>query len=424
MHSDPDPDPEPDSEPVTVPYPVALQLRGRQVLVVGGGHVAQRRVPGLLGAGAVVRLVSPEVTPALEGMASGGEIAWEQRGYETGDVDGAWYVIAATDQPAVNAAVSQEAESQRIFCVRADDASQASAWTPATGRHEGLTVAVVANREPRRSAALRDRIIAGLRDGLLRDPGSTAPHEAEVVLVGGGPGDPDLVTVAARRALGQADVVVTDRLAPRALLDELPADVELIDVTKLPRGRAAAQEAINQVIVDRAKAGKRVVRFKGGDNYVFGRGYEELLACAEAGVPCRVIPGITSAISVPALAGIPVTHRGVAHEFTVISGHLPPDHPESLVEWDAVARMRGTVVLLMAVHNLPRIAAALMAGGRPSDTPVAIVCDGTMPTERTVWSTLGTVELDSAKHDVRPPAIVVVGDVVAVANPAAYDVRA
>lgn len=412
------------AEPAHPPYPVALQLRGRQVLVVGGGHVAQRRVPGLLGSGAVVRLVSPEVTPALEGMASGGEVAWEQRRYERGDVDGAWYVIAATDDPEVNAAVSAEAEAQRIFCVRADDASQASAWTPATGRHEGLTVAVVANREPRRSAALRDRIIAGLRDGLLRDPGAAAPSEAGVVLVGGGPGDPDLVTVAARRALGQADVVVTDRLAPRALLDELPADVELIDVTKLPRGRAAAQEAINQVIVDRARAGKRVVRFKGGDNYVFGRGFEELQACTEAGVPCRVIPGITSAISVPALAGIPVTHRGVAHEFTVISGHLPPGDPESLVAWDAVARMRGTVVLLMAVKNLPAIAGELMAHGRPSDTPVAIVCDGTMPTERTVWSSLGAVGLDVQQQDVRPPAIVVIGDVVAVANPAAYDVPA
>ena len=408
------------ADPPNVPYPVALQLRGRLVLVVGGGHVAQRRVPGLLGAGAVVRLVSPEVTPALEGMAAGGEITWERRGFEAGDVDGAWYVVAATDRPEVNAAVSAEAEQHRVFCVRADDASQASAWTPATGRHEGLTVAVVANREPRRSAALRDRIIAGLRDGLLRDPGATTPHEAGVVLVGGGPGDPDLVTVAARRALGQADVVVTDRLAPRALLDELPADVELIDVTKLPRGRAAAQEAINEVIVDRARQGKRVVRFKGGDNYVFGRGYEELLACAEAGVPCTVIPGITSAISVPALAGIPVTHRGVAHEFTVISGHLPPDHPESLVAWDAVARMRGTVVLLMAVQNLPAIAATLMAGGRPSDTPVAIVCDGTMPTERTVLSTLGTLAEDLVQHAVTAPAIIVVGEVVRVAYPDAF----
>ena len=190
-----------------------------------------------------------------------------------------------------------------------------------------------------------------------------------MVLVGGGPGDPELVTMAARRALSEADVVVTDRLAPRELLDELSPDVELIDVTKLPRGRAAAQEEINRVIVDRALAGHRVVRFKGGDSFVYGRGFEEALACEAAGVPWTVIPGLTSAISVPAVAGIPVTHRGVAHEFTVISGHLPPDHPDSLVEWDAVARLKGTVVLLMAVQNLPLIAERLVKGGRPRDDP-------------------------------------------------------
>ena len=138
---------------------------------------------------------------------------------------------------------------------------------------------------------------------------------------------PELVTVAARRALSEADVVVADRLAPRELLDELSPDVELIDVAKLPRGRAAAQEEINRVIVEHALAGKRVVRFKGGDSFVYGRGYEEALACEAAGVPWTVIPGLTSAISVPAVAGIPVTHRGVAHEFTVVSGHLPPGPP-------------------------------------------------------------------------------------------------
>ena len=145
------------------------------------------------------------------------------------------------------------------------------------------------------------------------------------------------------------------------------------------------------MIVDRALAGKRVVRFKGGDSFVYGRGYEEALACEAAGVPWTVIPGLTSAIAVPAVAGIPVTHRGVAHEFTVISGHLPPDHPDSLVEWDAVARLRGTVVLLMAVQNLPAIAARLVAGGRGAHTPLAIVSEGTMPGERTLLSTLATV---------------------------------
>jgi uroporphyrin-III C-methyltransferase/precorrin-2 dehydrogenase/sirohydrochlorin ferrochelatase len=401
------------------PYPSGLRLAGRQVAVVGGGHVAQRRVPGLLAAGATVRVVSPQVTPALEGLARSGEISWLERGFAPRDLDDVWYVVAATDDAAVNEQVSEAAEQRRLFCVRSDDATRASAWTPAVGRHAGVTVAVLGNRTPRRSAAVRDAIVAGMRDGAIH----ADAHEERtpgVVLVGGGPGDPELVTVAARRALSEADVVVADRLAPRALLDELPADVELIDVAKLPRGRAAAQEEINRVLVDRARQGKRVVRFKGGDSYVFGRGYEEALACAEAGVPYRVVPGLTSAISVPAVAGIPVTHRGVAHEFTVVSGHVPPDDPRSLVDWNAIAALRGTVVLLMAVQNLPAIAARLIASGRSPSTPVAVVAEGTMPGERRVLTTLAGVEEDVLRGDVRPPAIVVVGDVVAVANPERY----
>ena len=401
------------------PYPAGLRLTGLRVLVAGGGHVAQRRIPGLISAGADIVVVSPETTPAVEGFASSGEITWHQRGFDESDLDEAWYVIAATDDRDVNERISAAAQVRRIFCVRSDDAPKATAWTPAVGRHAGVTVAVLSNREPRRSAAVRDAMVAGLRDGAI-----AAPHDGErtpgVVLVGGGPGDPELVTVAARRALSEADVVVADRLAPRALLDELSPDVELIDVAKLPRGRSATQEEINRVIVERALAGKRVVRFKGGDSFVFGRGYEEAIACAEAGVPCTVVPGLTSAISVPAVVGIPVTHRGVAHEFTVISGHLPPGHPESLVEWDAVARMRGTVVLLMAVQNLPLITDALINGGRDMATPVAIVSEGTMPGERVLLSRLGEVAEDVRREQVRPPAIVVVGEVVAVANPERY----
>ena len=401
------------------PYPSGLRLSGRRVVVVGGGHVAQRRVPGLLAAGADVVLVSPAVTPALEGLSGSGEITWHQRGFDPADLDGTWYVVAATDDTPANEQVSAAAEERRIFCVRSDDAPKATAWTPAVGRHAGVTVAVLGNREPRKSAALRDDIINGLRDGTI-DVHGQQEKTAGVVLVGGGPGDPELVTVAARRALSEADVVVADRLAPRELLSELSPDVELIDVAKLPRGRSAAQEEINRVIVERAKAGKRVVRFKGGDPFVFGRGFEEAIACAEAGVPYSVVPGLTSAISVPAVAGIPVTHRGVAHEFTVISGHLPPDHAESLVEWDAVARLRGTVVLLMAVQNLPVIAARLVSAGRDAGTPVAIVSEGTMPGERTLFSTLAEVAEDMEREQVRPPAVVVIGDVVAVARPERY----
>ncbi|PUA80176.1 uroporphyrinogen-III C-methyltransferase [Nocardioides currus] len=399
------------------PYLSGLILADRKVVVVGGGHVAQRRVPALIAAGARVSVVSPEVTPALEGMAA--EVTLVLREFTESDLDGAWYVVAATDDTEANERVSRAAEARHVFCVRSDDAPRGSAWTPATGRHGTVTVGVLGNREPMKSAALRDDILTALRDGQLSalDAHDRTPG---VVLVGGGPGDPDLVTVAARHAIASADVVVADRLAPRELLDALPHGVELIDVTKLPRGRFASQEFINEVIVTRALEGKRVVRFKGGDNFVFGRGYEEVLACSAAGVPVTVIPGLSSAIAVPARAGIPVTHRGVAHEFTVISGHLPPGHPDSLVEWGALARLRGTLVMLMAVENAPAIAATLVAEGRSADTPVAVVVEGTMPEERTVLATLGTLADEITAQQVRPPAIIVVGDVVAVAHPEHY----
>ena len=400
-------------------YPAGLRLAGRRVVMVGGGHVAQRRVPQLIAVGADVVLVSPEVTPAVEGLATAGEITWHRRGFEDADLEGAWYAIAATDDASVNEAVSDGAERRRIFCVRADDATKATAWTPAVGRHAGVTVAVLGNREPRRSAAVRDEILEGLREGTI-----VARHERDrspgVVLVGGGPGAPELISVAGRKALMEADVVVADRLAPRELLGELPADVELVDVAKLPRGRAAQQEEINKILVDRFRAGKRVVRFKGGDSFVFGRGFEEIEACRAAGVPVTVVPGLTSPIAVPALAGIPVTHRGVAHEFTVISGHLPPGHPDSLTDWAVIAQLRGTLLLMMAVENASAIAGALRSGGRSPGTPVAVVSDGSMPGEQTLLTTLGGLAADLQKAGVKPPAIIVVGEVVAVARPEHY----
>ena len=307
-------------------YPVGLRLDGRRVVVVGGGRVAQRRLPFLIESGAVVELVSPATTPAVEGKADAGEIVWHRRPYRDGDLSGAWYVVVATDDRAVNDAVSEEAERERVFCVRSDDATQATAWTPATGRHGPLTVAVLGSRDPRRSAAVRDEVMARLRSGEIAAP-KDRQRTPGVVLVGGGPGDPDLITVAGRRALQEADVVVADRLAPQQLLAELGPDVEMVDAAKIPRGRAASQDAINRLLVERAQAGKSVVRFKGGDLRVRPR-IEEAIACAAAGVPCRVIPGVTSAVAVPALAGVPVTHRGVAHEFTVVSGHLAPDDPD------------------------------------------------------------------------------------------------
>ncbi|MGW8375790.1 uroporphyrinogen-III C-methyltransferase [Streptomyces sp. ODS28] len=411
-------------------YPVGLRLAGRRVVVVGGGTVAQRRLPALLAAGADITLISPETTPAVEAMAEAGEFAWERRRYAEGDLEGAWYALVGTDDPATNDAVSAEAESRRVWCVRSDDAEAASAWTPATGRSDDVTVAVLTEgaqgRDPRRAAALRDAVVEQLQDGRLSAPRQRIrPQDEEtgrvgsVALVGGGPGDPDLITVRGRRLLAAADVVVADRLGPRELLDELPPHVEVIDAAKIPYGRAMAQEKINDALVEHARAGRSVVRLKGGDPYVFGRGMEEAQQLAAEGIPVTVVPGITSAISVPATAGIPVTHRGVAHEFTVLSGHVAPDDERSLVDWPALARLTGTLVLLMAVENIGAIADTLVRHGRPADTPVAILQEGTMATERRVDATLGTVRERAKAEAVRPPAVIVIGDVVAAGTPTA-----
>jgi uroporphyrin-III C-methyltransferase/precorrin-2 dehydrogenase/sirohydrochlorin ferrochelatase len=394
---------------MTDPYLAGLDLAGRRVVVVGGGTVAQRRITGLLAAGADVEVVAPSATPAVEGMASARELRWTARPYQDGDLDGAWYAVVCTDDPAANAAAGAEAERRRIFCVRADDAPTGSAVTPAVGRHDGLTVGVLAGRRPRRAAAVRTALVEALQAGVVDD--TAEPVRPGVALVGGGPGDPELITVRGRRLLARADVVVTDRLGPRDLLDSLGPQVEVIDASKIPYGRAMNQARINELLVEHASAGKFVVRLKGGDPYVFGRGFEEVLACAEAGVAVTVVPGVTSAFAAPAVADVPVSHRGIAHEIVVVSGHVGPDDPRSLVDWPALARLRGTIVLLMAVERIGLFADALIAGGRPSDTPVAVVQDGTMRIQRSLRATLATVAARVAAEEIAPPAVVVVGPV-------------
>jgi len=252
------------------PYLLGLRLTGRRVLVVGGGAVATRRVPSLLDAGADVAVVSPHVTTSLEGLAAAGRISWTARRYADGDCSGAWLVCACTSDPAANAAVAAAAERQQTWCVRADDAQASAAWTPASGAADDVRVGVLSG-DPRHSAAIRDAIIAGLRSGQL-----SARHgrgrRAGVAIIGGGPGDPGLITVRGRQLLAEADVVLTDRLAPRVLLDELRDDVEIIDVSKIPYGRAMAQEHINSTLISHARAGRFVARLKGGDPFVFGLG--------------------------------------------------------------------------------------------------------------------------------------------------------
>jgi uroporphyrin-III C-methyltransferase / precorrin-2 dehydrogenase / sirohydrochlorin ferrochelatase len=397
------------------PYLLGLRLAGRRVLVVGGGAVSARRVPAMLDTGAVIVLVSPEVTASLEDLAAAGRITWVRRPYQAGDCRDAWLVCACTDDGAVNQAVADEAEAERIWCVRADSREESAAWTPAQGGTGDVRIGVLTGSNPRRAAAIRDSL---LRSPALRDPvreQTARTPKGTVAIVGGGPGDPGLITVRGRELLAVADVVVTDRLAPRSLLDELPETTEIVDAAKIPYGRAMPQEQINELLISRARQGKFVVRLKGGDPFLFGRGAEEVLACAEAGIPTVVVPGVTSAIGVPTAAGVPVTHRGVAQDVHVISAHVPPGDERSAVDWPALARSEGTLVLLMALERIGVIADTLIRYGRNPGTPVSLIADGTLPSQRTMNSTLENVAGLVLREAIRPPAVVVVGEVVNIA---------
>ena len=390
-------------------YPLGLRLEGRRVLVVGGGAVAYRRVPRLLDAGADVVVVAPTVHTSLESLARAGALRWYERKFMPSDMADCWLVLVATDDRRVNEEVSALAEDMRVFCVRSDDAGRASAWTPAVAGLDGLTVATFADGDPRRSVALRDAIVERWDTGRLSAPPFRQQRDRgpDVVLIGGGPGDADLITVAGRRALRAADVVIADRLAPTALLEDLRADVEIIDAGKIPYGRQLDQDRIIELMIQRAREGRTVARLKGGDGFVFGRGGEELDAVTAAGFAVRVIPGVTSALAAPALAGVPVTQRGVVHDFTVISGHLAPDDPASLVDWDGIGAGSGTLVLLMAVRHLTAIAARLIAAGRAPDTPAVAIMDASTPRQRQVYATLA----DIGDEAVTSPAVIVIGAV-------------
>jgi uroporphyrin-III C-methyltransferase/precorrin-2 dehydrogenase/sirohydrochlorin ferrochelatase len=397
-------------------YPTALRLLGRPVLVVGGGSVAARRAKVLLDAGAQVTLVAPDASPAARELANAGLLRWEQRPYRSEDLDGKWFVQTATGDADVDGRVSSEAEEARIWCVNASDHEASAAWTPAVTSADGVTVAVNAGGDPRRAIAVRNAIAAALDTGdlpLRRHRGRPGPAagagsatRGSVALVGGGPGDEGLITVRGRRLLAQADVVVADRLGPRGLLQSLDDDVKVLEVGKAPGHHPVPQSEINAILVREARAGNRVVRLKGGDPYVLGRGGEEAIYCREHGVPVEVVPGVTSAVSVPAAAGIPVTHRGLAKAFTMISGH------EELAE--VPSGSDHTVVLLMGVGTLRASSAALAGAGRGPDCPAAIIENGYGPNQRVTIGTLGTIADQAEVVGVANPAVVVVGDVVRV----------
>jgi len=351
--------------PVTTSY--RIELAGRLVVVVGGDGPALGHIAELLDAGADVTVVAETAVPTVEDLADRGLINWQRHAFTVADLDYAWLAVAATRDPVINDAIAVEAEARRILSVRVNA-------TPV----ERLTTT------------------------------------GRVILVGGGPGDPGLLTLAGKEAIEQADVIIADRLAPLAALQWARADTEIIDVAKVPGGRSTSQDEINRLLVEHAKSGKNVVRFKGGDNFVFGRGGEELIACLDAGIDVHVIPGVSSAIAAPAAVNIPVTHRGINQGFTVISGHVPPGDPESTLDYAALANSGTSLVLLMAVRTLPEIVIALIEGGMPADTPAAIIADGALSSQKVVRATVGTIADASRQAGIKAPAVTVIGGVAAI----------
>lgn len=394
---------------------MALDLRGRQVVCVGGGRTTARRVEKLLAAGARVRLVAPVVEPVLAVLASKGAIEWRARHYAgRSDIADAWFVHTATGT-STDAQVAADAEANRTFCVQASDAEHGTAQVLASRRVDSpagpLRVAIHGGGDPRRAVAVAEQVAGSLAGELRSGRHDLRPRRRRdgigwVALVGGGPGDPGLLTRAGWEALRSADVVVVDRLAPRPVLDELDPAVRVIEVGKAPGAHTLTQDEINEVLVREALSGWGVVRLKGGDPYVLGRGGEERLVLEAEGIPVKVLPGVTSSIAGPAAAGIPVTHRGLATGFTVVTGHDEIG--------DLPVRDDHTLVFLMGVAQLSRIVADLLAAGHDPATPAAIVERAHTDTQRTTVATLAELPSAAAAAGVENPAVIVVGRVVTV----------
>lgn len=389
---------------------LGVTLTGRDVLLVGGGAVAAKRLRRFLDEGARVRIVAPELNEETARLVTENTVPWRERRFRSADLAGAWLVHAATGDHRVDREVAERCERQRILCINASDGAHGSTRLTAQAEIGDVTIAVASTvgADPRRSVAVREAILGLVDDGRLPLRRRRAGHSGRVDLVGGGPGPADLMTVRARRLIAEADVIVTDRLGPAAeVIRDLDPDVEVIDVGKSPGAHAVPQEEINRLIVARAARGHRVVRLKGGDPFVFGRGGEEMRACLAAGIAVDVTPGITSAIAVPQSAGIPVTHRGTAGAFHVVNGQGEVG-PSTL---EAMADATVTTVVLMGVAALERLVDAAIAHGVPSDRPVAFVESGHTPQQRTTRTTLGRAVADARSIGLRNPAVVVIGEV-------------
>ncbi len=490
-------------------FPVFFDLEGQKVLVVGGGEVALRKISLLARTGAAITVVAPEIAPEVLQLAAAGKLALAMREFVPADLDGSRLVIVATSRRAINRWIANLCDARAIPVNVVDDRQASRFIMPAIIDRDPVLVAISTGgtspvlarrlrerleafipqsfgqlaswlRELRHAAIdrLRDsgerrhffetlvdgaaarRFLAGDRRGagriaqqLLAGASNAPPAAGEVTLVGAGPGDPELLTLKALRALQDADVILHDRLVSDAVLDLARRDATRICVGKAPGGIASRSEAaganaaqgnaksiddagdnapagkcaamqntpqaeINALLIAHARLGKRVVRLKGGDPFIFGRGGEELQALAAAGVRFSVVPGITAAVGCAAYAGIPLTHRDHAHSVTFVTGHADPDGIEP--DWAALARPAHTAVFYMGLARLEHIVGKLLAHGATTTTPAAVIAQGTTAAQRVVTATLGTLQQACAGANLQSPALLVVGDVVALQGALAW----
>lgn len=447
-------------------YPLFMDLQGQRVLVVGGGEVAARKVELVRRAGAAVTVVAPWIADELEPLRDDGRITHVARRFSAHDVDGARLVIAATDDRGLHHCISHWCQSRGIPVNVVDDTPLCSVITPAMVDRSPIQIAISSGgvapvlarrlrawleaaipsahgRLAQLAARFRDRVkarfttlddrrrfwervlegpVADLVYSGREDEAADALDDAierarddaggvgDVALVGGGPGDPDLLTFRALRLMQHADVVLYDRLVSEPVLDLCRRDAEKVFVGKRRSQHAVTQDNINAELIRLAREGLSVVRLKGGDPFIFGRGGEEIGELMSAGVAFQVVPGVTAASGCAAYAGIPLTHRDHAQSVQFVTGHLRDGTVE--LDWPALARAHHTVVIYMGLAGLETVCEQLIAHGRASDTPAALIQEGTQPNQQVYVGTLASLPELVAGYTVKGPTTIIVGEVV------------
>ncbi len=445
-------------------FPIFTKLQDKSVLVVGGGEVALRKSTALLKAGARVTMVAPAFTSALLELAQQHRLHLIQRGFVDTDLEGQLLVIAATDDEAVNAHVFEAAEARQLLVNVVDDQPKCSFIFPSIIDRNPITIAissggtapVLARRLREKLEAILPQHLGPLAQLVGRFRGQvkrrfkgfaerrqfwervfnsdvvsqvqtqqlseaeatlakmlkqTAAPKGEVYVVGAGPGDPELLTLKALQFMQQADVVVYDYLVSEEIMKLVRRDAELICVGKRQGDHSVAQEDTNRMLVELAQQGKKVCRLKGGDPFIYGRGGEEVQALAENGIAYQIVPGITAAAGCSAYAGIPLTHRDHAQAIQFVTGHCKKDGQD--LDWESLAKPNQTLAIYMGVIKAPHIQAQLLTHGRASDTPVAIVENGTRNNQRVISTHLGNLANTIADENIQSPALLIIGEVAA-----------